>query len=143
MTDIQAAVGIVQLKKLDELNQRRINNAAYLTEALSDVPGLTLPTVMPGCKHTFHLYPVMIDSARFGINKVDFVHAMLHERGIKVGTHYNPLNWTTAFQKRGYKRGQFPNAEKVGESLVTLPINPRQTEEALNYLVESIRALAR
>ena len=57
MTDIQAAVGIVQLKKLDELNQRRIDNAAYLTEALSDVPGLTVPTVMPGCKHTFHLYP--------------------------------------------------------------------------------------
>ena len=62
LTDIQAAVGIVQLKKLDELNQRRINNAAYLTEALSDVPGLTLPTVMPECKHNFHLYPVMIDS---------------------------------------------------------------------------------
>ena len=63
--------------------------------------------------------------AWLGINKVDFVHAMLHERGIKVGTHYNPLNWSTAFQKRGYKRGQFPNAEKVGESVVTLIRAPR------------------
>lgn len=141
MTDVQAAVGIVQLKKLDDLNQRRIKNAAYLTASLADVPGLTLPAVMPGCKHTFHLYPVMLDARRFGINKVDFVHAMLHERGIKVGTHYNPLNWSTAFQKRGYGRGQFPHAEKVGESLVTLPINPRQTQEALNYLAESIRAV--
>lgn len=141
MTDVQAAVGIVQLKKLDELNQRRIDNAAYLTASLADVPGLTLPAVMPGCKHTFHLYPVMLDARRFGINKVDFVHAMLHEHGIKVGTHYNPLNWSTAFQKRGYGRGQFPHAEKVGESLVTLPINPRQTQEALNYLAESIRAV--
>jgi dTDP-4-amino-4,6-dideoxygalactose transaminase len=85
----------------------------------------------------------MIDAARFGMNKVDFVYAMLYERGVKVGTHYNPLHWSTAFQKRGYKRGQFPNAEKVGESLVTLPINPRQTPEALDYLVESIRALGR
>jgi perosamine synthetase len=141
MTDVQAAVGIVQLKKLDELNQRRINNAAYLTTALADVPGLALPTVRPDSKHTFHLYPVMIDASRFGINKVDFVHAMLHERGIKVGTHYNPLNWSTAFQTRGYGRGHFPHAEKVGKSLVTLPISPRQTQEALNYLVESIRAL--
>lgn len=141
MTDVQAAVGIVQLKKLDDLNQRRIKNAAYLTASLADVPGLTLPAVMPGCKHTFHLYPVMLDARRFGINKVDFVHAMLHEHGIKVGTHYNPLNWSTAFQKRGYGRGQFPHAEKVGESLVTLPINPRQTQEALNYLAESIRAV--
>jgi dTDP-4-amino-4,6-dideoxygalactose transaminase len=66
---------------------------------------------------------------------------MLHERGIKLGTHYNPLNWSTAFKKRGYDRGQFPNAEKVGESLVTLPINPRQTPAALDYLVESIRTV--
>ncbi len=143
MTDIQAAVGIVQLKKLDKLNQARIHNAAYLTAALSHVPGLSLPTVMPAYKHNYHLYPVMIDSDRFGINKVDFVHAMLYEHGIKVGTHYNPLNWSTAFQKRGYQRGQFPNAEKVGESLVTLPINPRQTQEALDYLIDSIRALAK
>jgi dTDP-4-amino-4,6-dideoxygalactose transaminase len=98
---------------------------------------------MPECKHTFHLYPVMIEPGRFGMNKPDFVYAMLHERGIKVGTHYNPLNWSTAFQRRGYQRGQFPNAEKVGESLVTLPISPRQTREALNYLIESIRAIVR
>ncbi len=141
MTDIQAAVGIVQLNKLDELNERRIRNATYLTKALAIVPGLTLPTILPGCIHTFHLYPVMIDARRFGMSKFDFVYAMLHERGIKLGTHYNPLNWSTAFQKRGYRRGQFPNAEKVGESLVTLPINPRQTTESLDYLIESIRAL--
>jgi dTDP-4-amino-4,6-dideoxygalactose transaminase len=143
MTDVQAAVGIVQLKKLDQLNQRRIDNAVYLTEALSEVPGLTLPAVMPECKHSFHLYPVMIDANRFGMNKVDFVHAMLHKRGIKVGTHYNPLNWSTAFQKRDYWRGQFPQAEKVGANLVTLPISPRQTRDALDYLIESIRAIAR
>lgn len=141
MTDIQAAVGIVQLKHLDERNQRRIDHAAYLTEALADVPGLALPIVRPNCKHTFHLYPVMIDPDRFGMNKIDFVFAMLHERGIKVGTHYNPLHWSTAFQNRGYRRGQFPNAEQVGERLVTLPINPRQTPEALEYLVESIHVL--
>jgi perosamine synthetase len=143
MTDIQAAVGIVQLGKLDDMNRRRIENAAYLTDALRDVPGLQTPTVRPECKHTFHLYPVMIDPARFGMNKVDFVYAMLHDKGIKVGTHYNPLNWSTAFQNRGYRRGQFPNAERVGENLVTLPINPRQTREALDYLIQSIRELAR
>ncbi len=143
MTDIQAAVGIEQLKKLDTFNQRRIDNAAYLTESLSDVPGLTLPTVMPDCKHVFHLYPVQIDPEAYGMGKDDFIHAMLHERGIKIGMHYIPLHWTTAFQKRGYKRGQFPVTEKMAERLVTLPINPRQTREALDYLIESIRALQR
>lgn len=143
MTDIQAAVGVIQLKKLDELNARRIRNAAYLSEGLKDIPGLTLPTVAQGCKHVFHLYPVQIDAQQYGMGKEDFIYAMLHERGIKVGTHYNPLNWTQAYQKRGFHKGQFPVAESIAERLVTLPINPRQTTEALDYLIESIRVLAK
>ena len=141
MTDIQAAVGSEQLKKADMLNQRRIDNAAYITEGLKDVPGLTLPTVMPDCKHVFHLYPVMLDPERYGMNKEDFIYTMLHERGIKVGMHYIPLHWCTAFKNRGYARDQFPNANRVGDNLVTLPINPRQTKEALDYLIESVCAL--
>jgi perosamine synthetase len=141
MTDIQAAVGIEQLKKADMLNQRRINNAAYITDGLKDVPGLTLPKVRPYNKHVFHLYPIMIDAKQFGMNKEDFIYDLLHKFGIKVGFHYIPLHYSTAFKNRGFKKGQFPNAEKLGEQLVTLPINPRQTEEALAYLVQSIKDL--
>lgn len=143
MTDIQAAVGSIQLKKLDQLNQRRINNAAYMTEGLKEVPGLGLPVVNPGNKHIFHLYPVIINVEEYGLNKQDFIYEMLHQYGIKVGFHYIPLHWSTAFQKRGFKRGQFPNAEKAAECLVTLPINPRQTKQALDYLIDSIIALGR
>ena len=142
MTDIQAAVGSVQLRKLDALNQRRIDNAAYLGNGLRDVPGLKLPTITPGCKHVFHLYAVEIDPAEYGMNRDDFVYAMLHDRGIKVGTHYIPLHWTTAFQRRGFKRGQFPIAEAAAERVVTLPLNPRQTQEALDYLIDSVKALS-
>jgi dTDP-4-amino-4,6-dideoxygalactose transaminase len=141
MTDIQAAVGIIQLKKLDTLNRKRIDHAAYLTEGLKDVPGLTLPKVLPGAKHVYHLYPVMLDPKSFGMNKEDFIYAMLNDRGVKVGMHYIPLSWTTAFKKRGYDRGMFPVSDRVGENLVTLPINPRQTKEALDYLIESVCAL--
>ncbi|HEB10064.1 MAG TPA: DegT/DnrJ/EryC1/StrS family aminotransferase [Spirochaetales bacterium] len=59
MTDIQAAVGSIQLTRLDTFNQRRMENAAYLTEGLKGVPGLALPEVMSGNKHVFHLYPVL------------------------------------------------------------------------------------
>ncbi len=143
MTDVQAAVGLVQLRKLDALNHRRIDNAAYLTAGLKDVPGLKLPSVAEGNKHVFHLYPVLIDPAAFGRSKDDFVYDMLHQRGIKVGTHYIPLHWTTAFQSRGYQKGMFPVADRLGESIVTLPINPRQTRQALDYLIESVRAMYR
>ncbi len=141
MTDIQAVVGSIQLRKLDELNGRRIRNAAHITEGLRDIPGLQLPVVRPECNHVFHLYPVVIDPDIFGMDKETFVYRMLHERGVKVGTHYIPLHWTTAFRKRGYQPGQFPVADKAGERLVTLPINPRQTEEAIAYLIESVRVM--
>ena len=143
MTDIQGAVGVVQLRKLDALNQRRIDNAAYLTAGLRDVAGITLPTVSPGCKHVFHLYPIQIDPDNFGWTRDDFIHSMLFEKGIKVGTHYTPLHYASAFKKRGFRKGQFPVAEAVAEHLVTLPINPRQPREALDYLIESIRDLSR
>jgi len=141
MTDIQGAVGSVQLRKLDTLNQRRIDNAAYISAGLRDLPGVTLPVVRPGNKHVFHLYPIQIDPQTFGWTKDDFVHAMMHEKGIKVGTHYTPLHYSTAFKNRGFRRGQFPVAEAVAERLITLPINPRQPREALDYLIESIRSL--
>ena len=143
MTDAQGAVGVIQLRKLDAFNQRRIDNAAYLSTGLREVPGITLPTVAPGCKHVFHLYPIQIDSGEFGRTKEDFIYTMLYERGIKVGTHYTPLHYATAFQRRGFRKGQFPVTEAVAERLVTLPINPRQTREALDYLIESVRALCR
>jgi perosamine synthetase len=142
MTDIQAAVGSVQLAKLDGFNARRIQNARYLDRKLAGIPGLVLPRVMEGNTHVFHLYPVLIQPEEFGVGKVDFVHAMFHQKRIRVGTHYTPLHLSQAFRSRGYSPGQFPVAESVAERLVTLPINPRQTQESLDYLVESISSLA-
>jgi len=141
MTDIQAAVGIEQLKKIDILNQRRIDNAGYLTEGLKDVVGLKLPAVIDDVKHVYHLYPVMIEPKEFGMTKEDFIYDMLNKYGIKIGFHYIPVHLSTAFKDRGFKKGQFPNAEKLGAQLVTLPINPRMTKEALEYLVNSIKDL--
>ncbi len=142
MTDMQAAVGSIQLTRLDTFNQRRIENAAYLTEGLKDVPGLTLPEVMSGNKHVFHLYPVLIDSNVYGMSRDDFIYAMLYKKGIKVGTHYIPIHLSRAFISRGFRKGQFPVAEAAAERLVTLPVNPRQSREALDYLIESIISLA-
>jgi len=139
MTDIQAAVGSAQLQKVEALNQLRIDHAAYLTEALKDIPGLKLPKVRAYNKHVFHLYPVMVDPKEFGMTKEDLIYDMLNKFGIKLGFHYIPLHYSTAFKNRGFKKGQFPVAEKMGEQLVTLPINPRQTKEALAYLVKSFK----
>ena len=143
MTDIQAAVGSIQLRKLDALNQRRIDIADLICDGLEDVPGLSLPTVQPGNKHVFHLFPLRIDANEFGMSKDQFIATMIKEYGIKIGTHYIPLHWSTAFQRRGFKRGQFPNAEAIFAQQVTLPMHPRLTNEAVDYLVDCIRKCCR
>jgi len=143
MTDMQAAIGTVQLAKLDRFNGRRIDNANYLGGKLAEIRGLVLPRVMEGNTHVYHLYPVLIQEEEFGMGKEDFVHAMFHRHGIRVGTHYTPIHLSQAFRRRGFRRGQYPVAESVAERLVTLPINPRQTREAIDYLVQSIASLAR
>lgn len=143
MTDMQAAVGLAQLAKLDALNQKRIDIARQLNTRLADIPGLTLPPVNVDGKHVYHLYPVIIDPVVYGMNKEDLIHAMYYERGIKLGIHYIPLHLSTAFQRRGFQRGQFPVAESLAERLVTLPVHPRWTQDGLDYLVESFHALRR
>ena len=143
MTDMQAAVGLVQLAKLDALNARRAEVTAQTQEGLAGVPGLKLPKALPENKHVWHLCPMEIDAAAFGMGKDDFVFAMREEHGVRIGTHYIPLHWTTAFQKRGFRRGQFPVADAVAERLVTLPIHPRLTDEGIEHLVSSIKALCR
>jgi dTDP-4-amino-4,6-dideoxygalactose transaminase len=139
MTDIQAAVGSIQLKKLDAMNQRRIEIADMICEGLDGLAGLTLPVVQPGKRHVFHLFPLRIQAAEFGMTKDQFIAAMIAEHGIKIGTHYIPLHWSTAFQRRGYKRGQFPNTEALFEQQVTLPIHPRLMNDAVAYLIDCIR----
>jgi len=143
MTDIQAAVGIEQLKKLDTFNRLRNENAEYLTKALTNIPGLVLPKVPDEFKHTFHLYMVQMDENEFGMNREDFIYAMLHQYGIKLGTHYPALHLTQAFKRRGHRPGECPVAEAAAERLVTLPLNPRQKKEHLDYMADAIRSLAK
>lgn len=141
MTDVQAAVGIVQLRKLDELNERRRKNAAYLIEHLSDVPGLSFRPAMPECHHVYHLLPMEIDAASFGMGKDELIHRMMQRHSIKIGTHYIPLHWSSAFRNRGWNRGDLAVADALAERLVTLPINPRQSLAALDALVQAIKSL--
>jgi dTDP-4-amino-4,6-dideoxygalactose transaminase len=143
MTDMQAAVGRIQLRKLDALNARRAAIARALDARLKDIPGLTLPATMPDRDHVYHLYPVLVEPEIYGMNKEDLIHAMYHERGIRLGIHYIPLHYSTAFQKRGFSRGMYPVAESLAERLVTLPIHPRWTPQAIEYLVDSFLALHR
>jgi len=141
MTDIQAAVGLVQLSKLDGFNARRIEIANLYCGRLRGIPGLTLPYVSPDVKHVFHIYCVLVEP-EFRLNKEDFMWEMYTGKRIKVWSHYMPIHLTTAYRKVGHGEGECPIAEGLYHKYVSLPIHPRMIDETVSYVTDSIRELA-
>jgi len=141
MTDIQAAVGLVQLRKLNSLNARRIEIAKEYTKGLQGIDGLRLPCVGPDVKHVFHVYTVLVEP-EFSMNKEDFMWTLYTQKQIKVWSHYVPIHLSTVYKNLGHREGECPIAEKMFERYVSIPIHPRMTEESIRYVIESIRELA-
>ena len=129
MTDAQAAVGLVQLRKLDGFNARRIEIANRYCERLRGIRGLTTPYVSPDVKHVFHIYCVLVEP-EFRLNKEDFMWELYTAKRIKVWSHYMPIHLTTAYRKLGHAEGECPVAEGLFHKYVSLPIHPRMTEES-------------
>jgi len=140
MTDAQAACGIAQLKKLDRNNQKRIELAHALTERLAGIEGLTVPHNDTEGKHVFHLYMIQLEK-EFPLSKEDFMWKLYTEKGIKAWSHYLPIHLTNPYRKQGHFEGECPVAEQAFKKYVTLPIHPRLTLEAIDYLAQSIRSL--
>jgi len=141
MTEIQAAVGLVQLRKLDSLNGRRIEIANRYTEGLEGSPGLCLPHVPSHLKHVFHVYLLLLQP-EFRRNKEDFMWDLYTEKQIKVWSHYMPIHLTEIYRKLGHGEGECPVAEAAFQKYVSIPIHPRMNQESIQYVIDSIRELA-
>jgi perosamine synthetase len=141
MTDIQAAVGLVQLTRLQAMNDRRIDIARRYTEGLSGIRGLQLPHIEADRKHVFHIYTVLV-KPEFPLNKEDFMWELYTGKSIKVWSHYMPMHLTEIYRSMGHKEGECPIAENLFHQYVSIPIHPRMTEEAIDYVINSIRELA-
>ncbi|HKT12691.1 MAG TPA: DegT/DnrJ/EryC1/StrS family aminotransferase [Terriglobia bacterium] len=141
MTDMQAAAGLVQLGKLDGWNDRRIALAGEYGRRLSGIGGLRLPVAGPNVKHVFHIYCVCLEDD-FPLSKEDFMWELYAHRRIKVWSHYTPIHLSTAYRNLGHKPGECPVAEEMYTRYVSLPIHPRLTQEAIDYLTRSIREVA-
>ena len=137
-----AAVGIEQLKKLDGFNARRQEIAARLGERLEGIRGLTLPWTDPDSTHVYHLYVVQIESD-FAVDKTDFMWEMYTAYGIKVWNNYMPIHLTKPYMDRGHRAGECPVTEAAFQKYVSIPIHPRLGDEAVDYVADCIRKIAR
>ena len=139
MNDVTGAVGLCQLTRIDSMNARRNEIASILDAGFTNIPGIRPLDQTAEIYHTYHLYPVKIDPKTAPITRDNLVYKLRMDYGIKTGTHYMPLVETEAFKKRGYSSQDAPLACKEWRYLITLPIHPRLTDDAVSYMITSIR----
>jgi UDP-4-amino-4,6-dideoxy-N-acetyl-beta-L-altrosamine transaminase len=134
MTDIQAALGLSQLRRLDSLVERRRQLAARYDEAFADLP-LTRPWQMPGGKSTFHLYVIRVDPS---LHAATF--RRLRDAGIGVNLHYIPVPRQPFYRDRGFDPADWPEAERYYSEAITLPLYPAMSEAEQDQVIDAVRA---
>jgi len=126
LTDVAARVGLGQLPLLDGFNDRRRQLAYRYLELLADEPRLQLP-LRGDVGHSWHMFNPLLDLARLRISRGQFIEAM-RTRGIGVGVHYPAIHLFRYYRGLGHHEGQFPNAERIGREIVTLPLFPAMSD---------------
>ncbi|MBN1671893.1 MAG: DegT/DnrJ/EryC1/StrS family aminotransferase, partial [Kiritimatiellae bacterium] len=139
MTDLQAALGIHQLRRVDENWRRRGEIWARYTAALAGTP-LGLPAPVPaGTRHAYHLYTVLVDEQATGISRDAFIDAMTAQ-GIGVGVHYLSIPEHPYYQTRyGWAAAAFPHAARIGRQTVSLPLSAKLQERDVEDVIAATR----
>jgi perosamine synthetase len=140
MTDIAAAIGREQLKRIDDFNKKRVKNAQMLTEGLKKIRGLITPKIKKNYKHVFHQYTIRVTN-EFKINR-DKLSQYLNEKGIGNSIFYpKPLHLHPYFCKLGYREGDFPISEKISKEVLSLPVHPLVSEEDIRFIIKTIKEI--
>ncbi len=143
LSDVHSAIGIAQLRRVEELTRRRQAIARAYNEAFANDPALEIPITEAGVEHAWHLYVMRLRPAALKVDRSQFID-LLRARGVGTSVHCIPLNTMDFYQQRyGYRTGDFPVAEDVYSRCLSLPIFPAISDEDLAYVIESVRAVAR
>lgn len=139
MDGIQGAVLGVKLKHLGKWTEARRRIAAKYNELLGELDQIILPVEMPYTKHVYHLFVVQLRNGNKELR--DKLAAFLGENEIGTGLHYPiPLHLQKCFIDLGYKKGDFPVAEKLAETGISLPMFPEMSDEQIEFVCEKIKS---
>ena len=141
MSDIQAALGLVQLARLDERNARRADLARRLTDGLVGCEAVELPQSRPEVEHAWHLYTIRLRADSLTINRERFIDE-LEARGIGTSVHFIPLHLHPYYREHA-RAGGYPVAESSYERLISLPLYPRMTDGDIDRVAEAVSDVAR
>lgn len=137
MTDLQAALGVNQMQRLEGYVERRHEIAARYTKELSDLP-LLLPKQAEFAYSAYHLYVIGLDLEAIKPLSHSEVFQALHERGILVNLHYIPVHTQPYYQKKGFQWGDFPNAEAYYKSAISIPMFPTLSSVAQTKVIATL-----
>ena len=132
LSDMQAALGLSQLKKLDGFIQKRAEIAKKYDRELADLP-LKLPAKQTQSQSAWHLYMVELTQ-----HDRQQVFQQLHEKGVGVNVHYIPIHLQPFYQQLGFKQGDFPISEHFYQNALTLPLFPSLTDLEQNKVIETL-----
>lgn len=143
MMDLQAAIGLDQLRRIDSYWEKRSAVWQRYNDAFSCLP-IGLPAAPePETRHAYHLYTVLVDEARSGISRDSFLDAMTLEN-IGIGVHYLSLPEHVYYQRTfGWKPEDYPYAMAIGRQTVSLPISAKLTDQDVNDVIEAVRKIIR
>ena len=139
LTDIQAALGISQLKKLNNFIKLRRNIVKKYNHAFSLLPNVIIPYENTNVFSAFHLYVLQIDFAKIGKTRKQVIEE-LDKKGIGTQVHYIPVHLQPYYKKPfGYKKGDFPIAEKYYDKCLSLPLYPKMTSSEVAYVIKEFK----
>jgi UDP-4-amino-4,6-dideoxy-N-acetyl-beta-L-altrosamine transaminase len=137
MNEIQAALGLNQLKRLNRFVQYRRKIAKIYNKELKNLP-IVLPWQSPSVYSSFHLYPILIKS-NLKKKKQKKIYEYLRNKQIGVNLHYIPVHLHPYYQKLGFKKNDFPNVEKFFHEVITIPIYPLLQNYELEYIIRILK----
>lgn len=137
ITDIQAALGISQLDKLQMFLERRRKVAGVYTDAFKEVDGIATPYQSEFGNSAWHLYLIKLELNKFSAGRKQ-IFDELRSAGIGVNVHYIPVYYHPYYQQMGYNKGLCPEAEALYETIITLPLYPSMSEEDLQYVIKNV-----
>ena len=141
ITDFQCALGISQLKKLNNFIKVRRKIASIYLKELKDDERFIIPVEKPNCFHSFHIFPLQVNFDKIKIDKKE-LFKKFEKKGIKLQVHYIPIHLQPFYKKKfGYKNNQFPVAEKFYKKEISLPLYPDLKSNELYKVIKELHAL--
>lgn len=138
MTDVEAAIGREQLKRLDDMLAVRRRNCRILKEGLDEIEGLCIQKHTPNSKHAVHQFCLTVDQAKTGVDR-DGLQQILKDKGVATGVHYpRGLHQQPVFiEKFGYE--PLPVTELLCETIIALPVHHGMSEDDARYVVDAVK----